>query len=131
MGVSWPAGVLAWIGMALYWAADITAVGVCLVAFDHHHVRLAAVILGYATGYALTRRTLPLAGAGPVEALLPFALAWVSYPLACAVVAVAAYRLFNLWFTIPMSSAGLVRLRRAGRRASVEERPVPQLATAP
>ena len=58
-------------------------------------VRRAALIIGYAAGYALTRRTLPLAGAGVVEALLPFALVWVGADLAPAVLAVFVYRFFN------------------------------------
>jgi uncharacterized membrane protein YbhN (UPF0104 family) len=71
------------------------------------------VIVGYATGYALTRRTLPLAGAGVVEALLPFALSWMSYPLAAAVVAVGAYRVVNLWLPLVPALAGLRAERRA------------------
>ena len=38
------------------------------------------LLLGYATGYALTRRTLPFGGAGAVERLLPFALSWTGHP---------------------------------------------------
>ena len=55
---------------------------VCLAAFNRVTPGVAAVVVGYATGYALTRRTLPLAGAGAVEALLPFALVWVGFGLA-------------------------------------------------
>jgi uncharacterized membrane protein YbhN (UPF0104 family) len=71
-----------------------------------------AVVVGYATGYALTRRTLPLAGAGAVEALLPFALLWVGYPLAAAILAVFAYRVFNLWLPLGPAAAALFALRR-------------------
>jgi uncharacterized membrane protein YbhN (UPF0104 family) len=61
------------------------------------------MIVGYATGYALARRALPLAGAGVVEGLMPFALNWVGFPLAASVLAVIAYRIFNLW--LPMIPA--------------------------
>ena len=76
---------------------------------------MAAVVVGYATGYALTRRTLPLAGAGAVEALLPFALLWVNVPLAQAVLAVLFYRVVNLWIPLIPALAG----RRAVRRRAL------------
>ena len=47
-----------------------------------------------------------------MEALLPFALSWVSVPLAEAVLAVLAYRAFNLWFAIGPATAALRYLRR-------------------
>jgi hypothetical protein len=69
-------------------------------------------VIGYATGYALTRRTLPLGGAGSVEALVPFALAWAGVALAPAVLAVAVYRIFNLWLPLLPAAIGLRHLRR-------------------
>ena len=60
----------------------------------------------------MTRRTLPLAGAGAVELLLPFALHWVGFPLAAAVLAVFAYRIFNLWLPVVPAVAGVIALRR-------------------
>jgi uncharacterized membrane protein YbhN (UPF0104 family) len=77
-----------------------------------------AIVVGYAAGYALTRRSLPLAGAGAVEALLPFALTWVGYPLATAILGVIAHRLFNLWFAVIPAVAGMRQLRH-----QQEERP--------
>lgn len=109
---SQPNGSLAAIGMALYWAADIAVLGACLALFGGHHASIAALVVGYSTGYALTRRSLPLSGAGAVEALLPFALSWVSVPLAEAVLAVLAYRAFNLWLAIGPAAAGVRYLRR-------------------
>jgi uncharacterized membrane protein YbhN (UPF0104 family) len=53
------------------------------------------VIVAYATGYAATRRSLPLAGAGVTEVLMTYALYWVRQPLAPALAAVVAYRAFN------------------------------------
>ena len=114
-----PNGPLAALGMALYWAADIAVLGACLSMFGGHHASIAALVVGYSTGYALTRRSLPLSGAGAVEALLPFALSWVSVPLAEAVLAVLAYRAFNLWLAIGPAAAGVRYLRR---------RPVPVMS---
>jgi hypothetical protein len=111
---TWPGGPLAMVGMSLYWAADIAALAACMAVFTHRQPVGPALVVGYATGYALTRRSLPLAGAGAVEALLPFAL-WVGYPLATAILAVIAYRLFNLWFAVIPAIAGLRQLRRKRR----------------
>ncbi len=80
--------------------------------FGHRRGAVAVIIVGYATGYALTRRALPLAGAGVVEALMPFALNWVGYPLASSILAVIAYRIFNMW--LPMIPA-VISLRRLER----------------
>ena len=82
----------AFVGMGLYWVGEIFSLSAALHAFGSPRPAVAALIIGYATGYALTRRTLPLAGAGVVEALLPFALVWVGAGLAPAVLAVFLYR---------------------------------------
>ena len=84
---------------------------------------MAAVVVGYATGYALTRRTLPLAGAGAVEALLPFALVWVGYGLAPAVLAVFAYRIFNLWLPLGPAVVALYHLQRRAPESATELAP--------
>jgi uncharacterized membrane protein YbhN (UPF0104 family) len=107
--------VVALAGMALYWAAEILLLWATLHAFLGRAPSLPALILAYATGYALTRRTLPLAGAGVVDFCLPLALSWVSIPLASALVAVFAYRVFNLW--IPLAPA-LVGRRHVADLAS-------------
>jgi uncharacterized membrane protein YbhN (UPF0104 family) len=122
---SWPDGGRAVGGMVLYWAADIGALVACAAVFTHRHSVGFELVVGYASGYALTRRTLPLAGAGIVEALLPFALHWVGYPLATAVLSVVAYRVFNVWLVIFPAVAGLRRLRShldASRRAARRRR---------
>lgn len=105
------AGLTAAAGMALYWAADIAAFGVCLAVVHRGRISIAVLVVGYATGYALTRRSLPLAGAGAVEALLPFAMSWVSRPLGPALVAVFAYRLINLWLPLAPAVYALRHLR--------------------
>jgi uncharacterized membrane protein YbhN (UPF0104 family) len=105
-------GLKAMTGMALYWTGEVFVLWACLAAFTRHLPSIPVVVVGYATGYALTRRTLPLAGAGAVELLLPFALLWVGYPLAAAVLAVFAYRVFNLWLPIVPATVGVIALRR-------------------
>jgi glycosyltransferase 2 family protein len=101
----------AFLGTALYWLGDIACLWACLRAF-HSDPDLAALLIGYATGYALTRRTLPLGGAGTVEAFVSFALAWAGIPLANAVLAVCAYRFFNLWLPLLPAAIGLRHLKR-------------------
>jgi uncharacterized membrane protein YbhN (UPF0104 family) len=85
----------AWLGTALYWAADICAFygGLRTFGLDPGPGK---VVLAYATGYAATRRSLPLGGAGLTEVLMTYSLYWVRLPLAPALGAVVAYRLFNL-----------------------------------
>jgi uncharacterized membrane protein YbhN (UPF0104 family) len=101
----------AFLGATLYWVGDIGCLWAALRAF-HDSPDLAALVIGYATGYALTRRTLPLGGAGAVEALVSFALAWTGIPLAKAVLAVCAYRVFNLWLPLLPAAIGLRHLKR-------------------
>lgn len=110
-----PGGWLGAAGMALYWAGDIGTLAACFVALTGSTPSLPALVVAYATGYALTRRSLPLAGAGPVELLLPLALSWVSVPLASAVAAVCFYRLFNVWLPVVPAVMGLRHLRRLER----------------
>jgi uncharacterized membrane protein YbhN (UPF0104 family) len=100
------------LGTLVYWAADIATLWACIAAFGGHSDHVAALVVGYATGYALTRRTLPLGGAGAVEALLPFALFWSGFSLPTAVVAVFAYRMLNLWLPLVPAALGLRELRR-------------------
>jgi len=104
-------GLVAAFGMTLYWAGDAFCLWACLYGFLGRPLPVSALIVGYATGYALSRRTLPLAGAGVVEALLPFALLWVSLPLAAGMLAVLAYRFFNLWLPLLPAVLGHRHLR--------------------
>jgi uncharacterized membrane protein YbhN (UPF0104 family) len=105
--------LMAAFGMALYWVGDGFCLWACLHGFLGRPLPVAELIVGYATGYALSRRTLPLAGAGVVEALLPFALLWVSLPLAAGMLAVLAYRFFNLWLPLLPAIVGFRHLRAA------------------
>jgi hypothetical protein len=107
-------GFVAFSGMAIYWAGDIFVLWACLAVFSPHgSPSVPRIILGYATGYALTRRALPLAGAGAVEAMLPFALVWTGVGLATAIITVFAYRLFNLWLPLVPAAAASIALRRS------------------
>jgi uncharacterized membrane protein YbhN (UPF0104 family) len=106
-------GAAAVLGITGYWACDIFCLWASLQAF-HVSLSMPALIVGYATGYAFTRRTLPLAGAGAVEALLPFALGWSGVALATALLAVFGYRIFNLWLPLVPAAFGLPHVRRAG-----------------
>jgi uncharacterized membrane protein YbhN (UPF0104 family) len=84
----------AWVGCALYWAADILAFYAALRTFGLN-MGAGKTILAYATGYAATRRSLPFGGAGVTEVLMTYSLYWVRQPLAPALAAVVAYRAFN------------------------------------
>lgn len=113
-----PRGALAAGGMALYWAADIASLGACLAFVQHSVPPVAVLIVGYATGYALTRRSLPLAGAGAAEALMPFAMHWMNTALAVAVLGVGIYRLCNLWLPLAPAIVSLRHLQGAIPRAA-------------
>jgi uncharacterized membrane protein YbhN (UPF0104 family) len=91
----------AWAGITAYWAADMCALWASLRVFGID-LGLGKLIMAYSTGYAATRRSLPLGGAGATEVLMTYALYWVREPLAPALAAVMAYRVFNfLLIAIP------------------------------
>jgi len=84
----------AWLGITAYWAADMCALWASLRVFGLN-LGFGKLIIAYSTGYAATRRSLPLGGAGATEFLMTYALYWVRQPLAPALAAVIAYRAFN------------------------------------
>lgn len=101
----WPA----FAGSAVYWAGDLICLGACLAPF-HATPALAGIIIAHAEGYVLTRRTLPLAGAGIVELIMPLTLNACGAPLSGAILGVLAYRVINLWLPlIPALAARRVR----------------------
>jgi Lysylphosphatidylglycerol synthase TM region len=102
----------AWIGITVYWTADILCLYAGLRAFGAEP-SVPALIVAYATGYVASRRSLPLAGAAATEALLAFALNWSGIPFVLALLGVLAYRVFNFLLALP---AGLVASWR-GQRA--------------
>ncbi len=94
------------VGVAVYWAGDLLCLWGGLRALDVH-LGLAALVLGYATGYLSTMLPLPLAGAGGVDAAMVFGLRLVGVPLAAGLLGVLAYRLVNFWLpVIPAVAAG-------------------------
>lgn len=107
----------AWLGMAVYWVADIATLYGALRLFGVP-LGIPETVLAYAAGYAATRRTLPLGGAGATEALMCFSLTWVGLSLAEAVPVVAAYRLANV--ALPLLPAA-----RAQRDVFALEHPPP------
>jgi uncharacterized membrane protein YbhN (UPF0104 family) len=98
----------AWLGTTVYWAADIAAFYGALRTFGLQP-GIGKVIIAYGTGYAATRRSLPLGGAGVTEFLMTYALYWVREPLAPALAAVVAYRLFNF---VLAATPGLIAHRQ-------------------
>jgi uncharacterized membrane protein YbhN (UPF0104 family) len=88
----------AWLGTGAYWALDILSLYAAL-RFIGLAPNAGETILAFATGYALTRRSLPLGGAGVTEALMTYSLHWVGEPVAPALAAVVVYRAFN--FVLP------------------------------
>jgi len=109
----WPA----FAGATLYWAGDVFCLWASLKPFGPSPA-IPPVTLAHAVGYVLTRRTLPLAGAGVVEVLMPLTLvaAGVSFP--GAVLGVLTYRIFNLWLPLLPAALGLRSARRTLRRVA-------------
>jgi uncharacterized membrane protein YbhN (UPF0104 family) len=87
------------VGMAIYWAAEIACFSLALLCFAVE-ISVPAIVVAYATGYAASRRSLPLGGAGVTEALLTLSLIAVHVDAAHALLSVLAYRLIN--FLAPM-----------------------------
>ena len=88
------------LGMILYWCGEIVSLWAALRTFSAD-ISVPTIILAYATGYAATRRTLPLGGAGATEALMTYALHWVGLPFATAFAGVVVYRFFNFALVTP------------------------------
>ena len=99
------------LGVTLYWLGDIACLWAALRIFSAQ-VAIPALIVAYATGYVLTRRSLPLGGAGLVEVLMTFALVWVGVPIAPAALGVIVYRVFNFWLPIVPALAVLPTVRQ-------------------
>ena len=102
------------VGVSLYWLGDIACLWAALKIYNAE-VSIPALILAYATGYVLTRRSLPAGGAGVVEVLMTFALIWVGIPIAPALLGVVTYRLFNFWLPVIPALAALPAVRRMRR----------------
>jgi uncharacterized membrane protein YbhN (UPF0104 family) len=98
----------AWLGIAGYWAADISVLYGALRACGVE-LGVGPLIVAYATGYVATRRSLPLGGAGVTEVLLTYALYWVHVALPQALAAVVIYRGFNF---LVVAAPGVISYRR-------------------
>jgi hypothetical protein len=107
----WRRHWLGFVGAAFYWAGDVVCLWASLQPFDAAP-GFAPTVLAHAVGYVLTRRTLPLAGAGIVEVLMPLTLVASGAPFAGAIAGVFVYRIFNLWLPLLPAGAALPHLRR-------------------
>ncbi|HET9174426.1 MAG TPA: lysylphosphatidylglycerol synthase domain-containing protein [Candidatus Saccharimonadales bacterium] len=87
------------VGMLLYWIGECVALWAALQLF-RTPMEWTPLVIAYATGYAVTRRSLPLGGAGVVLVAVSFALYWVGAPLAQALLAALAYQISNLLMPI-------------------------------
>ena len=115
---------LGFLGTALYWAGDIACLWGALAFFGNPPLSVPALIVGYSTGYVLTRRSLPAGGAGVVEIALTFALHWDGLPFGRALLGVVVYRLFNLWLPIVPALAVLPDVDELRRDFDEAEREV-------
>jgi uncharacterized membrane protein YbhN (UPF0104 family) len=106
--VHWPA----FVGASVYWAGDVACLWASLKTFGATPA-LPSIVLAHAVGYVLTRRTLPFAGAGAVEVLMPLTLVAAGAPFVGAVLGVFAYRIFNLWLPLIPAGAALPYVRRS------------------
>jgi uncharacterized membrane protein YbhN (UPF0104 family) len=105
----------AFAGAALYWVGDILTFWAALRVFEVH-LSVPVLVLAYGTGWALTRRSLPLGGPGAVEVLLAWVLTWFHVPFAAAAAAVVAYRIFNFWIALVPAAVVLPFAHRFHRR---------------
>jgi uncharacterized membrane protein YbhN (UPF0104 family) len=109
---------LAFVGTALYWFGEILCLWGALMAFGAQ-VAVPVLIVGFATGYVLTRRGLPAGGAGVAEVALTFALVWLHVPFAPALLGVFSYRFFNFWLALVPAFAARGTMRTIRRETQV------------
>jgi uncharacterized membrane protein YbhN (UPF0104 family) len=107
LALEWRDHWAAFVGATIYWAGDVVCLWASLQPF-HAAPPIAAIVLAHAVGYSLTRRTLPFAGAGAVEVLMPLTLVASGAPFAGAILGVIAY----LWLPLLPAAAALPHLRR-------------------
>jgi uncharacterized membrane protein YbhN (UPF0104 family) len=110
----WRRHGLVFLGAALYWIGDIVTLWAALRVFDLR-LPVTVLVLAYSTGWALTRRALPLGGPGLVEILLAWVLTWFHLNFAQAAAGVVAYRIFNFWLALVPAAAVLPFARRLQR----------------
>ncbi len=101
-------------GVVLFWLGDLGCLWAGLRAFGVH-VGPTALVLAYATSYAVTMLPAALGGAGGAEAAIALALRAVGVPLAAGLLGVLAYRLFSFWLPTLPGLAALATAPRLGR----------------
>jgi uncharacterized membrane protein YbhN (UPF0104 family) len=112
----------AWLGVGLYFAAEMAVLELALRAFGLT-IGPGRLIIAFGSGFLLTRRTLPLGGAGFVEVLLTLSLHWVGEPLAGAFAAVVAYRVLDFLLVATLALVARAALSPTLRAAAaLEER---------
>jgi uncharacterized membrane protein YbhN (UPF0104 family) len=119
-------GMLAW--AAVYWLGGILSLWGALRAFgvDLH---AAATVLAFATGYAAQIVPIPFTATGGVDAAMTFALTAVGAPLAAALLAVVAFRVFAFWIPLVPALVFLALLPRTGRELERAARTAPPRAS--
>lgn len=98
------------LGMTVFWAGD-TCAAWCGLALFGFHMDVAPLIVGFATGMVLTRRSTPLAGAGLLSVVLPVTVMLSGAPLAVAVPGMFVYQVLTLWLPTAISLATMDTLR--------------------
>lgn len=97
-------------GYAVYWSGDLLTLYAGVRAFGQD-LPVDLLVLAYTSGYVITALPLPAGGAGGVDAALALSLHLVGLPLASALLAVAAYRVFSFWLPIVPALALLPTVR--------------------
>jgi len=103
------------VGNAIYWTGDIVCLWAALQLVNVS-ISWSLLVLAYSGGYVLTRRALPVGGAGVVEVALTWALVGVGVNFAPALNAVLVYRLFNFWLPIVPALALMPAVRDLRQR---------------
>lgn len=96
-------------GIGLYWASELASLFAALRIFDAA-LNLPAIIIAYATGYVLTRRSLPSSLIGITIALLILSLHWVGLSYATGFLVTYAYLIVNILMPL-----GYLTVRKAER----------------
>lgn len=99
------------LGALCYWGGDLLVLWSALAALGVR-LGLAALVLGYATGYASTMLPLPAGGAGGVDAASTYALTLVGVPLSKALLATLVLRVCTYWLPLLVAIALARSLKR-------------------
>jgi uncharacterized membrane protein YbhN (UPF0104 family) len=91
-------------GGLIYWGGELLILWGALRAFGVG-LNPAALVIGYATGYASTILPLPAGGAGGVDAASVYALTLVGVPLSPALLATLVQRIFSYWLPVLIAGA--------------------------